>query len=261
MNNNSAIGVFDSGVGGLSVLKETLKILPNENYLYFGDTLRVPYGDKNLDELLICTKRILDFFKAKEVKAVLVACNTCSANTLELVKDDYPFEIIGLISPTANFVKTLNIKKLGLIATAATVKSNAYPKTMKAFGVEVFQEACPRLVKFVENGETRSEAVKTALQEYLAPLTKEKIEKLILGCTHYPFLVPAMEEMGFKEEFFINPAICIAQETKKYLEMNGLLNPQSQGSCEFFVSASVQEFQRNAKLFFGEISLPKIALD
>ncbi len=261
MSKNSPIGVFDSGVGGLSVLAEILKVLPNENYLYFGDTLRVPYGDKCIEELLSCTRRILDFFKTQNVKAVLVACNTCSANTLELVKDEYPFEIIGLIKPTANFVKSLKVKKIGLIATAATVRSNAYPLSMKEFGIDVLQEACPRLVKFVENGETTSNDVQAVLSEYLEALLKEKIEKLILGCTHYPFLVPAMMGLGLSEDFFINPALCIAQETKKYFEANNLLSEATQGSTEFFVSGTPEEFQKNAKLFFGKIDLPKIVLD
>lgn len=256
MDKRNSIGIFDSGVGGLSVLKETLKVLPNENFLYFGDTLRVPYGEKSLEELLVCTRRILDFFKAKNVKLVLVACNTCSANTLELVKDEYDFEIIGLIKPTANYIKNLSLKKIGLIATTATVNSKAYPNEIEKFGIKVFQQNCPKLVKIVESGQTEGQEVQAILSEYLSPLQKENIEKLILGCTHYPFLVPAMKKMGFADEFFINPAICIAQETKTYLENNNLLNNDSKGKCEFFVSKSPEEFKQNAKLFFGEINLP-----
>ena len=152
MKSDSPIGVFDSGVGGLSVLKELLKQLPNENFLYFGDTLRVPYGDKSIEELVKCTKRILDFFKTKNVKCVIVACNTCSANTIELVKDEYDFEILGLIEPAAKYIGGLNIKKLGLIATTATIKSNAYKdKICEYSNKNVFQLACPGLVELVEN--------------------------------------------------------------------------------------------------------------
>ena len=254
MVNASSIGVFDSGVGGLSVLKELLKVLPNENYLYFGDTLRVPYGEKSLDELLVCTRRILDFFKEKKVKLVLVACNTCSANTLELVKNEYDFEILGLIEPTAEYINSLKIKNVGLIATTATVNSNAYPKALAKFEIKTVQQNCPRLVKLVENGDIQSQNTCDILSEYLTPLKKQNIEKLILGCTHYPFLVPAMQKLGFQDDFFINPAVCIAKDAKIFLEKNNLSNGKSAGTIEFFVSGNVSEFEKNAKLFFGEIS-------
>ena len=253
MKSDSPIGVFDSGVGGLSVLKELLKQLPNENFLYFGDTLRVPYGDKSIEELVKCTKRILDFFKTKNVKCVIVACNTCSANTIELVKDEYDFEILGLIEPAAKYIGGLNIKKLGLIATTATIKSNAYAKAIEPFGIKVFSKNCPQLVKIVESANTDTPEVLDILKEYLNPLLNENIEKLILGCTHYPFLLPAMKKLGLKDDFFINPAVCLSAKTKDFLKEKNLLNKSINSSCEFFVSGSAQDFKHNAKLFFGEI--------
>ncbi len=253
MNNKNPIGVFDSGVGGLSVLKELLKELPNEHFLYFGDTLRVPYGDKSLDELLVCTRRILDFFKTKDVKAVIVACNTCSANTLELVKNEYDFEIIGLIEPAAKYIQSFNLKRIGLIATNATVNSGAYAKAIEPSGIKVFQQGCPKLVKFVENGEIDGANVQNVLKEYLTPLLDEKIEKLILGCTHYPFLIPAMNKLGLKNDFFINPATCLSVKTKDFLIENKLLNNLKEPICEFFVSGNTEEFKKNSQIFFGKI--------
>ena len=253
MNKNNPIGIFDSGVGGLSVLKEALKVLPQENFIYYGDTLRVPYGDKSLDELLICTRHILDFFKSKNVKLVIVACNTCSANTLHIVKNEYDFEILGLIEPTANYLKTLDLKRIGLIATTATVNSYAYPKAIEPFGQKVFQQNCPQLVKFVENGETYSKNVIKVLEDYLKPLLDKKIEKLILGCTHYPFLIPAMKFLGLSDDFFINPAICLSKTAKEFLAKNNLTNSQKHGHCQFFVSGNPDDFKKNAKLFFGDI--------
>lgn len=258
MKNNNPIGVFDSGVGGLSVLKEVLKVLPNENYIYFGDTLRVPYGDKSIEELTECTIRILDFFKTQNVKMVLVACNTCSANTINLVKDQYDFEILGLIKPTSDYVKTLNIKKIGLIATTATVNSQAYSLAIEPYGITVFQKSCPELVKLVENGETNTPHVKNILCEYLNPLKERGIEKLILGCTHYPFLIPAIKSLGFDNNFFVNPAICSAYATKNFLIEKNLLNMQKKGKYEFFVSSSPEDFIKNAKLFFGQINNVKL---
>ena len=253
MKNKNPIGVFDSGVGGLSVLKELIKALPDENYIYFGDTMRVPYGDKSTDELLVCTRRILDYFKTRDVKAVVVACNTCSANTISLVKDEYDFEILGLIEPAAKYVSSFNIKSVGLIATAATVNSNAYKKEIEPFGIKVFQQSCPKLVKYVESGKIAGDEIKTVLKEYLQPLLDNNIEKLILGCTHYPFLVPAMIEMGISNEFFINPAVCVAAKTKEFLIDKKWLNRTGEKNREFFVSGSPEEFMQNSKLFFGNI--------
>lgn len=253
MKNTKPIGIFDSGVGGLSVLKELIKALPDEHYIYFGDTMRVPYGDKSTDELLDCTRRILDYFEMCDVKAVVVACNTCSANTVKLVKDEYDFEILGLIEPASKYVCSFDIKSAGLIATNATVKSNAYKNAIEANGIKVFQQSCPELVKYVENGNTNSEEVKSVLREYLKPLLDNKIEKLILGCTHYPFLVPAMRDLGLENEFFINPAVCVTASTKEYLMNNKCLNRDGKGKSEFYVSGNPEEFKRNAKLFFGEI--------
>jgi len=250
MNEKSPIGVFDSGVGGLSVLRELVKELPDENFVYFGDTLRVPYGEKSLDDLTVCTKRILDFFKTKDVKCVIVACNTCSANTISIVKDDYDFEILGLIEPVAKYISSFSAKKIGLIATTATVKSNAYKKAIEPFGIDVYQQNCPELVQFVERGELDGENLHEVLKKYLSPLFDKKIENLILGCTHYPFLVNAMKKFGLNDKFFINPAVCLAVKTKEFLEHNKLINKSNIGECEFFVSGSVEDFKQNSKLFF-----------
>ena len=260
MSNDCPIGVFDSGVGGLSVLKELIKVLPNENYLYFGDTLRVPYGEKSLDELLVCTRRILDFFKEKKVKLVLVACNTCSANTLDLVKDEYDFEILGLINPAAEYINKLALKKVGLIATTATVNSNAYPEALAKYGIKTIQQNCPQLVKLVESGDILSQNTCDILSKYLEPLKEKNIERLILGCTHYPFLIPAMKKLGYQDDFFINPAVCIAEEAKMFIAENDLSISQNKCNIEFFVSGDVAEFEKNANLFFGKISETKKAL-
>ena len=260
MKNKCPIGVFDSGVGGLSVLKELVHALPDEHYIYFGDTLLVPYGDKSIDDLLECTRRILDYFKTREVKAVVVACNTCSANTVNLVKDKYDFEILGLIEPAAKYVGSFNIKSVGLIATNATVKSNAYKKAIEPMGIKVFQQSCPKLVKYVESGNARGQEITEVLKEYLQPLFDNNIEKLILGCTHYPFLVPAMNEMGIENEFFINPAVCVAAKTKEFLIDKKWLNRNGKGIREFYVSGDTDEFKQNSKLFFGDIAEVKNVL-
>lgn len=261
MKNKNPIGVFDSGVGGLSVLKELINELPNEHFIYFGDTLRVPYGDKSVDELLQCTRRILDYFKSRDVKAVIVACNTCSANTIHLVKNEYDFEILGLIEPASKYISSFNIKSVGLIATSATVNSNAYKNAIEPTGIKVFQQSCPKLVSFVEKGETSGNNIENILKEYLKPLLNNNIEKLILGCTHYPFLVPTMKKLGINNEFFINPAVCVTAKTKEFLIENKLLNRNGEGIREFFVSGNTEEFKKNSALFFDKINEVNKILD
>ena len=244
------IGIFDSGVGGLSVLKEALKVLPDENYIYYADTKNIPYGDKTVEQLKLFTKNILDYFKSKNVKAVLCACNTSSANTLHILREYYDFKIFGLIEPTSNYVNSLPEKKIGLIATNATVKSQAYKKAIEKSGKTLISVACPRLVGLIENGELLSEKTKEILSNYLDALKKENIEKLILGCTHYPFLVPLMKTMGYKDEFFINPAICLIKDAYNYLKNNNLLNTKNTKDIEFFISADREDFMKKSKLFF-----------
>ena len=268
MKSNCPIGVFDSGVGGLSVLKELLKELPNEQFLYFGDTLRVPYGDKNLDELVECTRRILDFFKTKNVKCVIVACNTCSANTIELVKDEYDFEILGLIEPAAKYISSFNVKKIGLIATTATVKSNAYARAIKPFGIEVFSQSCPRLVKIVESGKIDSQEAQIALSEYLKPLLEENIEKLILGCTHYPFLIPTMLECVEKLEVCSPGELCICerlQVPKERIIYSGVskrevdIKDALEYGADVYTAESIGQVKRlNAEALKREVVVPVI---
>ena len=248
-DNSQPIGIFDSGVGGLSVLKEALKVLPEENYIYYGDTKNIPYGDKTVEQLKLFTKNILDYFKAKNVKAVLCACNTSSANTLHILREYYDFKIFGLIEPTSDYVNSLNVSRVRLIATSATVKSEAYKRAIEKSGKKLFSVACPKLVGLIEKGELLNENTKQILSSYLAELEQEKIEKLILGCTHYPFLVPLMKTMGYKDDFFINPAICLIKDAYNYLKENNLLNTKRTKDIEFFISANREDFMQKSKLF------------
>lgn len=243
------IGIFDSGVGGLSVLKELLKILPDENYLYFGDTARVPYGEKSKEELLQFSREILDWFKSQNVKMVLMACNTSSALTLNEVKKDYNFPILGLIEPTAEYISQLGVKKIGLMATTATVKSGSYPKAIKSHGIEILDIACPGLVEIVEKADISAPEAKESVLKYLQPLQKNNVEKIIFGCTHYPFLKEVMCELGCCENMFIDPASCISQQAKKQLNKLNLLK-KGKGLVKYYASSNPKEFAQNSKLFF-----------
>lgn len=253
MDTNRPIGVFDSGLGGLSVLRKLVKTLPYENYIYFGDTARVPYGEKTREELLQFSREILDWFKSQNIKAVLMACNTSSAVTLNVVKDKYDFPVLGLIEPTARRVAALNEQKIGLIATSATVKSKAYLKAIIELNPqkEVFAMACPGLVEIVESGDIESEGSRELVKKYISPLIDKGVEKLILGCTHYPYLDRVISQLLGKEGMLIDPADFLVEETQNTLKRLDLLSVEG-WSRKYFISGSASKFAEVGSKFIDE---------
>ena len=196
-NNQSPIGVYDSGSGGLSVLKELKRTLPNESFIYFGDTKRMPYGDKTPSQLMSFCLGILDYFETKNIKAVISACNTSSAAVLPNLTKSYPFEIFGMIEPTSKYVANLNFKKVGIIATAATIKTSAYKISIEKINsnTEVIQQPCPGLVELIESNKADSQECFSLLKSYIEPLLKKDIQAVVLGCTHYPILESMIHEI------------------------------------------------------------------
>lgn len=243
---NSPIALFDSGVGGLTVLKEVLKILPNENVLYFADTLRVPYGSRTPDEIVKFNYEILNFFNQLNVKMVIMACGTSSSIAFPIVKDKYKFPIISLIEPVAQFaVSSSKNKKIGIIATQTTVNSGAYERAIKKLdkNIKTFSVACPLFVPLVEGGFIEAEETKNTANGYLKPLLKENIDTLILGCTHYPHLLKVLREITGTKIKFINPADSVVLYAKKVLTENNLLGSKSSvGKCTYYVSGSTAQF-------------------
>lgn len=253
-----AIGIFDSGVGGLTVVKEAIKTLPNENILYFGDIARVPYGSKSPEEILTIVREIIDWMLGYNVKAIAMACNTSSALALETVKKEYPVPIFGLIKPTANHIHSLNngIKKVGVIATEATVKSKAYSREINKYrpDIEVFETACPGLVEIIESGQINTPNAKSFIKELLDPMMKEDVDKVILGCTHYPFAAEVINTLYKKEDLLVNPATFMVEEIQEALEHAGLLNGFNPNTeKQFYVSASPIQFTK-----VGSTLLPDI---
>ena len=185
------IGVFDSGVGGLTVAREIMRQIPQERIVYFGDTARVPYGSKSIDTLIRYTRQIIRFLKTRGVKAIVVACNTASAVALEAVKDELDIPIIGVVRPGAKVaVEATKNKKIGIIGTETTVNSQMYVKLIQELEpeAEVIGKACPLFVPLVEEGWTKDPVTEEVARRYLADLQKSEIDSLILGCTHYPLL-------------------------------------------------------------------------
>ncbi|QRN86050.1 glutamate racemase [Clostridia bacterium] len=206
-----AIGVFDSGLGGLTIVRSLREIYPKEKIIYYGDTLRVPYGEKKPGELIHLADRITGFLISEGATLVIDACNTTSALALDLLKEKYGdrAEIIGVVNPGASKAAKLGKKKIGLMATQATVNSGVYQKKIfsKREDVDVHTVACSRLVPYIEAGDVDSYQLKDALGAYLAPLQEEKVDTLVMGCTHYPFLRDLIQEIMGEDVQLIDPGV------------------------------------------------------
>ena len=247
------VGVFDSGVGGLTVAREIMRQLPNENLVYFGDTARVPYGSKSKDNIIRYSRQIIHFLKTKEVKAIVIACNTASALALDVVQKEEDLPIIGVIRPGARAaVMATKNKKIGVIGTEATVQSQMYSKVMKAMEPEVtvIGKACPLFVPLVEEGFAKHHVTEETIDFYLASMKKEEgIDTLILGCTHYPLLRSRIKEYMGEKIHLVNPAYETAMDLKALLEemdMANDLQEKEHASYSFYVSDAADKFKQFA---------------
>lgn len=199
MNKTSPIGVFDSGIGGLSVLKQFIRFLPYEKYVYLGDTARVPYGNKSKDTVIEYSKQCVNYLLSHDVKLIVVACNTASSNALEEIKAMTDIPVIGMIVPAAQAALRITLNnKIGVIGTRATINSKSYERTINELSnkeIQVFSEPCPLFVPIVEEGWIRHKATRLIAEEYLASLTNHNVDTLVLGCTHYPLLSELIKEI------------------------------------------------------------------
>ena len=257
---NSPIAFSDSGVGGLTVYSKLRSILPNENYIYFGDTLHMPYGEKSEAQLVEYTKKIFDFFGEKGVKAVVMACNTTSSVVYDKIKDKYPFKIYPIIQSAAGILAKLPIKTLGVFATHATVSSGVYKREIQKYNpdMEVIQIACPEWVKIVEEDKINNPESVLKIKEKVEDMLKYNPEKIVLGCTHYPYMTNVLSRFAQKE-MFIDPAVYFAEYIKFDLEKNNLL-ANGQGKEEIYVSANVEGFVKAAEIFYKVKTQPQLAL-
>lgn len=255
--NNNSIGFFDSGVGGLSVLSRFKKVLPNENTIYFGDTVHLPYGNKSKEELIGYARNILDFFSSKNVKAVVIACNTSSAQAYDIVKDKYPFPIYPIIQCCAKGVAASGAKRVGVFATVATVNSQKYTQELKKYSdIQVKEIAAKNWVGIVEGTGENIEQDRKNIKNEIEEMLSFNPDKIILGCTHYPYLMNEFAKYAPKE-LFIDPAQIFVNYIKEDLAQKGLLNPsQKIGEEEFYVSSNPEGFVKNAELFYKLHTLP-----
>lgn len=252
------IGVFDSGVGGLSVFEKLVKVLPSENYIYFADTKNLPYGSKSQVELVNITRKIFDFFKTKQVKAVVMACNTTSAIAYDTLKNEYGFKIYPLIQTAAKSIANLNATKIGVLATVATVNSLKYTLEIKKNNpdIEVFEHACPEWVKIVEEQTFNEPGNIEIIKKDLFELLDKNVEKIVLGCTHYPYLMNVLTQFAPKE-IFIDPAQFLANIVAKDFVKTGK-NDAVDTERLFFVSSNPQNFLETSPLFYKIDKLPEL---
>ena len=252
MNDKRPIGIFDSGLGGLTVLSAIKSLLPNENIIYFGDTARVPYGSKSKQLIQDYSMQISNFLLKKNVKFIIVGCNSATALALDLLRERFSIPIIGVIKSGAKdaIKKSLN-QNIGIIGTTATIKSGVYEHEIKKINnkVNIYSKSCPLLVPLVEEGWFSGNVVEKIIKYYLEPLFKYKIDTLILGCTHYPLLKKAISNQYniqlIDSAQSIAHAVSLILETKKIKKTDKI-----RGKIVFYVTDSPNKFEKTGSLFF-----------
>ncbi len=256
--NSLPIGIFDSGVGGLTVLRAVRERLPRENVIYLGDTARVPYGTKSQATVERYAIEDAAFLESKGVKMIVVACNTASALGRERLRREFKLPLLSVIGPgTRAAARTTRTGRIGVIATEATIESGAYEQGIRQAcagrEVEIFSRACPLFVPLAEEGETESLIARTVAEQYLSPLRACEIDTLVLGCTHYPLLRRVIAETMGERVTLVDSAEATAAETAALLAERGLLNAQTNhGESRFYVTDAAQRFHRIAERFLGE---------
>lgn len=255
------IGVFDSGLGGLSVLKNFLKELPDYNYIYLGDNARVPYGEKSPEKIYEYTCQAVDFLFKKGCNLIIIACNTASAQALPKIQQEwlpknYPDrKVLGVIRPLAEEVAKKGFKNIGVIGTKATIKAKAYSQEIEKINkiIKVNEASAPLLVPLIEDGWAKKPETKMILKKYLRPLKAAKINMLILACTHYPFLIKDISRICGKRILVPNPGEIIALSLKNYLKNHPELelSENKNPSREFYASDKQDIFMSLGKKFLG----------
>ena len=252
---NQAIGVFDSGIGGLTVVRALMERLPFENIIYFGDTARVPYGIKSVETINSYAAQITEFLLKKDVKLLVVACNTMAAVAYQTIKDLSPVPVLEVIDASArDAAKETTTKSIGVIGTPATINSNAYARAIHLLDkeVKIFSQACPLFVPLVEEGWFDHPATRLIAQEYLKPVLAEQIDTLVLGCTHYPLLKSLLQEIVGPKIKLIDSAEAMAETTVDLLNRLHLGNQNQQPPRYLFCVSDVPyRFQTIGERFLG----------
>lgn len=246
MPDNSPIGVFDSGVGGLTVAREIMRQMPNESIVYFGDTARVPYGSKSQNTVIAYSKQIVKFLHTKHVKSIVVACNTATAFALDTLQAESSVPFIGVIKPGAKAAsEATKSGKIGVIGTEGTINTGIYTKYLNTIhpGVQVYPKACPLFVPLVEEGLLYDSVTVEIAERYFSELKGYDIDTLILGCTHYPLIRHTLQKVIGDEITLVNPAYETAKSLNEILRKNHLTSKQLTAEHQFFVSDGAEKFK------------------
>ncbi len=231
-----AIGMLDSGVGGLTVAREVMKTMPAEKIIYFGDTLHLPYGPKPKKDVKKYVYRIIDYFKHRNVKTIILACNTATSMLLKEARKDVNMPLFGTIDGVAARVKSVSENnKVGIIGTKGTINSNAYQEALKneVTDFEIYAKACPRFVELAEKGDFEGDKVEKIVREYLLPIKQKGIDTLILGCTHYPYLMPVIKKVMGENVTLVNPAETMALRAKNIMAVRGMISGKHEEPISF----------------------------
>jgi glutamate racemase len=250
------IGVFDSGVGGLSIFHQIRLLLPSENILYIADQAHVPYGTRTLEEIRLFSDAIIRFFLANKVKLTVIACNTASAAALHFLREKYPdHTFVGMEPAVKPAALATHTRRVGVLATEATFQGELYASVLERFAkdVRVFENTCPGLVSQIEKGELNSPETHRILEAAIHPMLEQGVDTIVLGCTHYPLVIPLIQEIAGADVDVIDPAPAIARQTKRLLEENRLLNPGTElGQVSLFSTKSPKKMQLLLPYLVGE---------
>ena len=247
MKSNAPIGVLDSGVGGLSVLKVLHQMMPHENFIYVGDTARTPYGSRSEEEIRQFVEEIISWLESQGVKQVVIACNTLTMLGIDSLKKEHPFELVGMSKGEQLLLAASKKKKIGVFATQFTISTEAHKKAILAAdaSAEVYPMACPKFVPLIEGEQFGNPEIEQAVAEYAAPLKEAGIDALILSCTHYPFIKDVVEAEFGSEVTVIDPAEATAKLSKEALDKEGLLG-DCEGSVTICCTADLERVKRLA---------------
>ena len=250
-----SIGIFDSGIGGLTVFKEISKEFPETDIFYLGDTARVPYGNKSKNTIIRYSIEASNYLKTFGIEALIIACNTASSYALEILKNNLDIPVIGVIEPGIEMaLKFTKNKKIGVIGTSATIKSNSYKKELEKYSIKVFQKPCPLFVPLVEEGLINGEITEKIIKHYLDELIQKDIDTLILGCTHYPLLKDSIKKL-YPHLNIVDSSQAIANHLKKKkIFLSG------KGKRKIFITDESESFEKFKELLVGNITLEKIDL-
>lgn len=258
------IGILDSGVGGLTILKHIHQLLPQENLIYVGDTLHCPYGDKSPEEIYNLAKQLITYLLRKNVKLVVIACNTITVTCIDQLRETYPeLPIIGVVPVVKTAASVTKNKKIGVFSTTRTASSESQKKLIEQYasGVDVVSVGTNDIVPFIERGDIHSPEFKTILERELQPFIAAQVDTVALGCTHFPFITSQIQEIVGKDVTLLDPGDAVARHVERILNHNDLMSDVEKGRVEYVVTGSPEQFEDFAKNVMKEhISVSQIPL-